>query len=57
MADLSLGRLVLRLVVSQILALAILWAAAALWIDGPESRALAGGLVLIAVTAAVVARP
>jgi hypothetical protein len=54
-------RAALRLVVSLILALAILWAAAALWIDGPESRALAGtlagGLVLIALTAAVLVRP
>jgi hypothetical protein len=43
-----------------ILALAVLWAAA-LWIDGPESRALAGalalGLVLIAGLAAVLVRP
>jgi hypothetical protein len=61
MTLLRLSRLVLRLVVSLILALAILWAAAALWIDGPESRALAGtlagGLVLIAVTAAALVRP
>lgn len=61
MVDLRLSRLILRLVVSLILALAILWAAAALWIDGPESRllagALAGGLVLIAATAAVLVRP
>ena len=42
MAVLRLSRLVLRLIVSLILALAILWAVAALWIDGPESRALAG---------------
>lgn len=38
------------------MALAILWAAAALWIDGPGSGALAGtlagGLILFAVTAA-----
>jgi hypothetical protein len=56
-----LGRVVLRSIVSLILALAILWAAAALWIDGPEFRVLAGmlavGLVLIAVTAAVLVRP
>jgi hypothetical protein len=54
-------RVTLRLVVSLILALAILWAAAALWIDGPESRALAGtlagGLILIAATGAVLVRP
>lgn len=52
-----LGRVVLRSIVSLILALAIPWAAAALWIDGPEFRVLAGtlpvGLVLIAATAAV----
>jgi len=58
---LRLGGVALRLLASSILALAILWAAAALWIDGPESRALAGtlagGLVLIAVTAAVLVRP
>jgi hypothetical protein len=60
-AVLRLSPLVLRLVVSLILTLAILRAAAALWIDGPESRALAGtlagGLVLIALTAAVLVRP
>jgi hypothetical protein len=57
----SLVRLALRVVVSLILALAILWAGAALWIDGPASRALAGtlagGLLVIAVTAAVLVRP
>lgn len=46
-----LSRLVLRIAVSLALAIAILWATAALWIDGPESRVLAGtlagGLVLI----------
>jgi len=56
-----LGRLVWRLFVSLILGLASLWAAAALWIDGPESRVLAGtlagGVVLIAVIAAVLVRP
>ena len=61
MAILRLSRLVLRVAISLILALAILWAAAALWIDGPASRllagALAGGLVLIAVTAAMLIRP
>jgi len=61
MAVLRLTRVLLRLVVSLILALAILWAAAALWIDGPESRPLAGalalGLVLVALTAAVLVRP
>jgi hypothetical protein len=61
MAALRLIRLVLRVAISLILALAILWAAAALWIDGPTSRALAGtlagGMVLIAVTAAMLVRP
>ena len=56
-----LARALLRGLVSLILALAILWAAAALWIDGPGSRALAGtlagGLILVAVTAAVLVRP
>jgi hypothetical protein len=55
------SRLILRLVVSLILASAVLWAAAAIWIDGPESRALAGtlagALILIAVTAALLIRP
>jgi hypothetical protein len=55
------GPLVARIAVSLVLAVAILWAAAALWIDGPESRALAGtlagGLVLMAVVAAVLVRP
>lgn len=51
----------LRVIVGAILALAILWAATALWIDGPVSRvaagALAGGLVLTAVAAAALLRP
>jgi hypothetical protein len=56
-----LGRLALRAAVSLALLLAVLWAAAALWFDGPESRplagTLAGGLVLIAVLAAALVRP
>lgn len=56
-----LGRLLLRLVASLALAIAILWASAALWVDGPESRvlagALAGGLLLIAALMALVVRP
>ena len=56
-----LSRLVLRIAVSLVLAIAILWAGAALWIDGPKSPvfagALAGGLVLIAGLAAVLVRP
>lgn len=47
---------VLRIAVSLIPSIAILWAATALWIDGPESPVLAGtlagGLVLIAGVAA-----
>ncbi len=61
MVVLRLGRLVPRFGVSLALAIAILWAAAALWIDGPESPVLAGtlagGLVLIAGLAAVWVRP
>jgi hypothetical protein len=57
----SVVRIALRVVVSLILALAILWAGAALWIDGPASRTLAGllagGLVVGAVAAAVLVRP
>ena len=56
-----LGRIALRIVLGLALALAVLWAAAALWIDGPGSRmlsgALAGGLVLFAATVAVLVRP
>jgi hypothetical protein len=56
-----LSRLVWRLFVSLILGLASLWAAAALWIDGPESRVLTGtlasGVVLTALIAAVLIRP
>jgi hypothetical protein len=56
-----LGRAVLRVIVALTLALAVLWAAVALWIDGPGSRslsaALAGGLVLVALAAAVLVRP
>lgn len=60
MVLLRLSRLVLRIAVSLALAIAILWAAAALWIDGPTSPVLAGtlaGLVLIAGVAAVLVRP
>jgi hypothetical protein len=57
MAVLQTSRAVVRLALSLLLALAVLWAAAALWVDGPESRALAGGLLLIAVMVAVVVRP
>ena len=46
MAVLRLSRLVLRIAVSLALAIAILWAAAALWVDGPESRVLAGMLAI-----------
>ena len=57
MAVLRLSRLVLRFAGSLALAIAILWASAALWIDGPESFVLAGtlsgGLVLISGLAAV----
>lgn len=56
-----LSRVILRLVISLALAIAILWAGAALWIDGPESRVLAGALVgaivLIAGLAAVLLPP
>jgi hypothetical protein len=61
MTVLQLSRLVLRIAVSLTLAIGILWAAAALWIDGPESRVLAGtlagGLVFIAGVVAVRVRP
>ena len=61
MPVLRLSRLVLRTAISILLLIAILWAAAALWIDGPESRALAGalagGVLLVAVLAAALVRP
>jgi hypothetical protein len=61
MPILRLSRLLLRTAVSLALLLAILWAATALWIDGPESRLLAGALaglvVLTAVLAAALVRP
>ncbi len=61
MAIPRLGRFVLRLIIAVALPLAVLWAAAALWIDGPDSRVLAGtlagGLVLITLTAAMLVRP
>jgi hypothetical protein len=61
MVLLRLSRLVLRIAVSLALAIATLWAGAALWIDGPESPVLAGtlagGLVLIAGMTAVLVRP
>ena len=39
-----LSRLVLRIAISLALAIAILCATATLWIDGPDSPALAGAL-------------
>ncbi len=58
---LRLSRLALRLATSFALLLAIVWAAAALWIDGPESHAfagmLAGGVVAISALAATFVRP
>lgn len=61
MVIVRLSRLVLRVAVSLILAIAILWASAALWIDGPAppmlAGSLAGGLVLVAALAAVLVRP
>jgi hypothetical protein len=61
MTPLHLSLLVLRIALSLVLVIAILWAAAAVWIDGPQSRALAvtlaGGLVLIAVITALLVRP
>lgn len=57
----GLSRRILRAVVSLLLLLAILWAGLALWIDGPESRvvagALAGGLLAVAVVIAALVRP
>ncbi len=56
-----LSHLVLRIAASLALLLAITWAAAALWIDGPESRALAGtlagGVVVASALAAALVRP
>ncbi len=56
-----LTRILLHLTVSLALLLAILWSATALWIDGPESRSLAGtlaaGVVLTAGLMAVLIRP
>lgn len=55
------GRVLARGVVSLALALAVLWAAVALWIDGPESPVLAGmlvvGLVLITALSVALIRP
>jgi hypothetical protein len=44
-SGLPVGRLILRGLVSVLLLFVIVWAALALWIDGPASRALAGALV------------
>jgi len=61
MTPLHLSLLVLRIALSLVLVIAMLWAAAAIWIDGPQSRALAGtlagGLVLSAVISALLVRP
>ena len=55
MPVLRLSRLVLRTAISILLLIAVLWASAAVWIDGPESRALAG--VLAACGASEAASP
>ena len=56
-----LTRMLLRVAVSLTLLLAILWSATALWIDGPQSRylagTLAGGVVLTAGLMALLIRP
>jgi hypothetical protein len=56
-----LTRILLRVAVSLTLLLAILWSATALWIDGPQSRylagTLAGGVVLTAGLMALLIRP
>jgi hypothetical protein len=56
-----LSRFILRVTVSLALLLAIIWAVAAVWIDGPESRAfaatLAGSVVAICALAAMLVRP
>jgi Domain of unknown function (DUF4105) len=56
-----LCRLAPRAAVSLALLLAVVWAAAALWIDGPGSPMLAGtlalGLVLLAILAVALVRP
>jgi hypothetical protein len=55
------SRLVLRTAIAILLLIAMLWAAAALWIGGPEPRALAGALagavLLVAALAAALGRP
>ena len=60
-STLGLSRRILRALVSLLLLLAILWAGLALWIDGPESRvmagALAGGLLAVAAVIAALVRP
>lgn len=57
----GLGRRLLRAVASFLLLLLILWAAVALWIDGPASPAiaavLAGGILLVALVIAARVRP
>lgn len=47
-------RFLFGLVLTPMAALAFLWALAAIWIDGPESRALAGGFAVAFSTAAFV---
>ncbi|MGI9331498.1 MAG: Lnb N-terminal periplasmic domain-containing protein [Gammaproteobacteria bacterium] len=60
-ARLSIGRLILRALIALLLLLVTLWAGAALWIDGPASRGVAGslvgGLFLAALLVAVLVRP
>jgi hypothetical protein len=61
MPIIRLSRLLLRIAMSIALLLAILWAAVALWIDGPQSQlirgALAAGVVVGAAFAAILLRP
>lgn len=61
MTSFRLSLPVLRIALSLVLVIAILWAAAAIWIDGPQSRALAGalagGLILMAAATTALVRP
>ena len=43
----AIARILLKLSVSGLVAIAVLWAAAAIWIDGPSERFLAGILAVI----------
>ena len=54
-------RILATIVLSMLVAIGVAWAALALWLDGPQSRTLAGmlvvGLVIVTVLSLALIRP